>query len=467
MSTIVIVGGGITGLAAAWHLATRHRGHDVLLLESTDRLGGKLDSIRVAGHVIDGGAESVLARRPEALELLAEIDAPVVHPERYPASLWSRGDLVPMPAGTLMGVPSDPSLLHGLLTDEEVARVRDERPVPIDGADIGIGDLVERACGSAVVDRLVEPLLGGVYAGHARALSARACMPALWEAAVAGRSLLETAARAAQAGAARRDDPVFAAVAGGLGTLPRRLAAAAQDAGVTIRTGAVVSGLTTEGSGWRLQLTGPGSGAGTGDPAPPSSTYADAVLLATPAAPTARLLSVPAPDAAVALRTIEYASMALVTFAFRAADSAPFEGTTGFLVPPVDGAQIKASTFSSSKWPWLTQAVPDLRFVRVSLGRHGEERVLQHDDAELVRIGLADLRRAIGPVPDPVDAQVRRWGGGLPQYAVGHVDTVAAIRAATAAHPTLALAGAAYDGVGIPACIASARRAAEELVTRL
>ncbi|MBO1755408.1 protoporphyrinogen oxidase [Allobranchiibius sp. CTAmp26] len=467
MSTIAIVGGGITGLAAAWHLATRHPGHEVVLLESTSRLGGKLDSIRVAGHVVDGGAESVLARRPEALELLSEIDAPLVHPERFPASLWSRGQLTPMPAGTLMGVPSDPSSLHGLLTEDEIERVREERAVDLHGTDIGIGDLVERACGSAVVDRLVEPLLGGVYAGHARALSARACMPALWEAAVDGRSLLQTAARAAEAGSARRDEPVFAAIAGGLGTLPARLADAARGAGVTIRTGAVVSELTAEGTGWRLRLTGPGSGAGTGEPMPASTLHADAVLLATPAAPTARLLSSAAPDAAVGLRTIEYASMALVTFAFRASDSAPFEGTTGFLVPPVDGAQIKASTFSSSKWPWLTQAVPDLRFVRVSLGRHGEERVLHHDDAELTRIGLTDLRRVVGPVLEPVDAQVRRWGGGLPQYAVGHVDTVASIRAATAAHPTLALAGAAYDGVGIPACIASARRAAEELVTRL
>ena len=467
MSTIAIVGGGVTGLTAAWHLATRHPEHDVVLLESTGRLGGKLDSIEVAGHVIDGGAESVLARRPEALELLAEIDAPLVHPERFPASLWSRGEFVPMPAGTLMGVPSDPSSLRGLLTDEEVARVRAEQPVRFDGADIGIGDLVEHACGSAVVDRLVEPLLGGVYAGHARALSARACMPALWEAARDGRSLLGTAARAAEAGAARRDEPVFAAVAGGLGTLPGRLADAARGAGVTIHTGAVVTDLSAEGSGWRLQLTGPHSGAGTGQGAPSWTVLAGAVLLATPAAPTARLLAGTVPEAAAALRGIEYASMALVTFAFHTADSAPFDGTTGFLVPPVDGAQIKASTFSSSKWPWLAQAAPDLRFVRVSLGRHGEERVLQHDDADLIRIGLADLRRAIGPVPSPVDAQVRRWGGGLPQYAVGHVDTVAAIRTATAAHPTLGLAGAAYDGVGIPACIASARRAAEELVTRL
>lgn len=467
MSSIAIVGGGITGLTAAWHLATRYPSHDVTLLESTARLGGKLDSIEVAGHRIDGGAESVLARRPEALELMAEIEAPVVHPQRLSASIWSRGALVPMPTGTLMGVPSDPASLSGLLDDAELERAATERPVALSGNDIAVGDLIEQAYGPAVVDRLVEPLLGGVYAGHARALSTRACVPALWEAASNGRSLTETAARAAQTGTARADQPIFAAVEGGLGTLPARAAEAARQAGVTIRASAVVAELRTAGVGWQLRLTGPDTGAGTGAGAGSTWLDADAVLVATPAAPTARLLADLTPDAAAELRDIAYASMALVSFAFRAKEAARLDGTTGFLVPPVDGAQIKASTFSSSKWPWLARSAPDLRFVRVSLGRHGETRVLQHPDNELIAIALADLQRAVGEMPAPVDAVVRRWGGGLPQYAVGHLDRVASIRAATAAHPTLGLAGAAYDGVGIPACIASARQVAEELVTRL
>lgn len=467
MSSIAIVGGGITGLSAAWHLATRHPEHDVTLLESTDRLGGKLDSIEVAGHRIDGGAESVLARRPEGLELFAQIEAPVVHPQRLTASIWSRGELVAMPSGTLMGVPSVPSALHGLLDSAEVARAIAEQPVTLSGNDIAVGELIERAYGPAVVDRLVEPLLGGVYAGHARELSARACVPALWEAARSGRSLTGTAARAAQAGAARADQPVFAAVLGGLGTLPERVAEAARRAGVTIRMSAVVAELRSAGPGWRLRLTGPDTGAGTGNGVGSTWLDADAVLLATPAAPTARLLTDLAPGQAETLRGIDYASMAIVSFAFPTSQAALFEGTTGFLVPPVDGAQIKASTFSSSKWPWLADAVPDLRFVRVSLGRYGEARVLQRTDQELIAIALADLRRAVGEIPAPVDAVVRRWGGGLPQYAVGHVDRVAAIRTGVGDYPTLGLAGAAYDGVGIPACIASARQAAERLVTRL
>ncbi len=466
MSRIVIVGGGITGLTAAWHLATRHPGHEVLLVEGTSRLGGKLDSIRIAGHTVDGGAESVLARRPEALELLAEIEAPIVHPQRLTASIWSRESLVSMPTGTLMGVPSDIGALRGLLTEEEVARAAAERPVDV-GSDIGIGDLVERACGSAVVDRLVEPLLGGVYAGRSRDLSARACVPALWEAARAGRSLLETAHRAATAGAARADEPVFASIEGGLGGLPVLLAAAVRRSGVTIRTGSVVAQLAVAEPGWRLWITGPSSGAGTGDAGQQTWLDADAVLFATPAAPTSRLLGVVAPNAAAGLRSIQYASIALVTFAFRSEDSATLEGSTGFLVPPVDKRSIKAATFSSSKWPWLSEAVPDLRFARTSLGRYGETAVLQRPDEDLTRLALADLQLAIGEVPAPVDAVVCRWGGGLPQYSLNHVDRVADIRSAVDEHPTLALAGAAYDGVGIPACIASARHAADELVTRL
>lgn len=466
MSRIAIVGGGITGLTAAWHLATRHPGHEVVLLESTDRLGGKLDSIRIAGHVVDGGAESVLARRPEALELLAEIKAPVVHPQRLTASIWSRGSRRSMPPGTLMGVPSDAAALRGLLTEDEVARAAGEQPVAV-GSDIGIGDLVERACGSAVVDRLVEPLLGGVYAGHSRELSARACVPALWEAARSGRSLIETARSAATAGSARPDRPVFASIVGGLGRLPALLAPAVRGVGVSVRTASVVTEVVPAGRGWRLRLTGPTSGSGTGDAAGPMWLDADAVLFTTPAAPTARLLGAFAPDAAAGLRSIEYASIALVTFAFSTPDSATFDGSTGFLVPPVDQRRIKAATFSSSKWPWLADAVPDLRFVRTSLGRYGETAVLQRPDDELTQIALADLRQAVGELPEPVDSVVRRWGGGLPQYALGHVDRVADIRSRVVGHPSVALAGAAYDGVGIPACIASARRAADELVTRL
>jgi oxygen-dependent protoporphyrinogen oxidase len=189
---------------------------------------------------------------------------------------------------------------------------------------------------------------------------------------------------------------------------------------------------------------------------------ADEVVLATPAAPTARLLADVVPVVAAELAEVEYASMAVVTLAFAATELPDLPGS-GFLVPPVDGRTIKAATFSFAKWDWVREAGATsggLLVLRTSVGRHREESVLQVPDEDLVAASLADLAAATGLVARPVDSRVQRWGGGLPQYAVGHVERVRRIREAVAAVPGLALCGAAYDGVGIPAVIGSARRAA-------
>jgi oxygen-dependent protoporphyrinogen oxidase len=166
--------------------------------------------------------------------------------------------------------------------------------------------------------------------------------------------------------------------------------------------------------------------------------------------------------AAAELAEVEYASMAIVTLAFPA-DRIPELSGSGFLVPPVDGRTIKASTFSSQKWAWVRAAGNGLFLLRTSVGRHREEAALQVADDELVAASLADLAAATGLTARPVDSHVQRWGGGLPQYAVGHLERVARIRDAVARVPGLAVCGAAYDGVGIPAVIASAHRAAAEI----
>ena len=189
------------------------------------------------------------------------------------------------------------------------------------------------------------------------------------------------------------------------------------------------------------------------------------MVLALPAAPSARLLATLAPTASAGLAEIEYASMAIVTLAFRAEDlpGSITEAGSGFLVPPVDGHTIKASTFSFAKWDWVREAGDGLLLLRTSVGRHREEAVLQVEDEELVAVSLADLHEATGLTATPVDTQVQRWGGGLPQYAVGHLDRVARIREDVARIPGLAVCGAAYDGIGIPAVIASAQLAAERI----
>ncbi|NUS52160.1 MAG: protoporphyrinogen oxidase, partial [Nocardioidaceae bacterium] len=201
----------------------------------------------------------------------------------------------------------------------------------------------------------------------------------------------------------------------------------------------------------------------------PEVLHADAVVLATPAAPTARLLSEVVPRAALELARIEYASMAIVTLAFRVRD-VPATTGSGFLVPPVDGRAVKASTFSFAKWDWVRAAGdgPDpLLVLRCSIGRHREEAALQRPDEELVGIALHDLADAIGLCVRPVDSHVQRWGGGLPQYAVGHLERVAHVRRAVAGVPGLAVCGAAYDGLGIPACIAGAGAAATQVLAAL
>jgi len=454
---VVVVGGGIAGLAAAWSL--RQHGGDtvrVTVLEGSRRIGGKLRVSDLAGVPVDEGAESLLLRRPEALDLAAAAGLDLEPAATTTAQVWSRGELRPLPAGTVMGIPADLRSLAatGLLTTGEMARIPVDSWLPrtrLRGDDVAVGRYVAARMGRAVVDRLVEPLLGGVYAGRADQLSLAATLPQLLPQVRAERSLL-AAVRASRAASPTPPGPVFGAPVGGVGLLPD---AVARLSAAEIRTGATVRELRRTPTGWRLTV---------GSTRDPEEVLADAVVLALPPAPAARLLRAEVPAAATELTQVRTASMAVVALAFHRAAFAAEPDTSGFLVPPADGRAVKAVTFSSAKWGWYAAKAPDLVVVRASLGRVGEEAVLQREDAELVDLSLADLTDALGVTDPPVDARVTRWGGGLPQYAVGHVDRVARVRTAVAAHPGLAVCGATYDGVGIPACIATADRAAREVL---
>lgn len=462
---VLVVGGGIAGLTAALDLLDALPSARVTVLEGSDRLGGKLRLDDVAGHLVDVGAESMLALRPEATDLVARVgaDAELVTPATTAASVWSRGALRALPAATLMGVPTDPESARGVLTDDEVDRLRAERPWPggILTTDVSVGDYVSARLGRAVVDRLVEPLLGGVYAGHAARLSLQATMPVLWDRATRGESLVapRTGATASGVGGtAGPPRPPFAGLRGGVGRLPGLMADELRSRGVVLRTGAVARGLERTASGWGVVV---------GSAAAPEMIEADAVLVCLPPAPAARLLAPHAPVAARLLGDIETASSAVVTLAVERHGLVEPPGS-GFLVPPVEGRAIKASTFSFRKWAWTGEVSDEVVHLRASLGRAREEAVLQRDDAELVAVSVAEVGEALGrPLPRVVDAHVQRWGGGLPQYAVGHVDAVASVRADVARLPGLEVAGAAFDGVGIPAVIASAARAAQATVDHL
>ncbi|MGW1065026.1 protoporphyrinogen oxidase [Streptomyces aureus] len=458
---VVVVGGGIAGLAAAHRLLGR--GARVTVLEASDRLGGKLLAGEIAGARVDLGAESMLARRPEAVDLAREagLGDSLQPPATATASLWTRGTLRPMPKGHVMGVPGTASAVAGVLSEEGLRRIERDADLPRTevGEDIAVGEYVAARLGREVVDRLVEPLLGGVYAGDAYRISLRLAVPQLYAAARTHTSLTEAVREIQEkAAAAGQSGPVFMGIDGGVGRLPLAVAAS-----VTARGGEILTGTPVT----ELRRT-----AADGTAGPATSAWrvvagdrvldADAVVLAVPAPAAAALLRAEAPAAAAELAAVEYASMALVTLAYRAEGVTLPEGS-GFLVPPVDGHTIKASTFASRKWGWIADQDPGLLVLRTSVGRHGETEVLGRPDADLVAVSRHDLKEATGLDAEPVESRVTRWDDGLPQYPVGHHARVARVREHVAKLPGLAVCGAAYDGVGIPACIASAYAAVDRL----
>jgi oxygen-dependent protoporphyrinogen oxidase len=452
---VVVIGAGIAGLAAAHRLLGR--GARVTVLEAADRVGGKLLPGEIAGVRVDLGAESMLARRPEAVGLAREAGLAdrLQPPATATAALWTRGALRPMPKGHVMGVPGTAAALSGVLSEEGLARIGRDAELPRTevGDDVAVGEYVAARLGREVVDRLVEPLLGGVYAGDAYRISMRSAVPQLFEAARAHPSLTE-AVRAIQgrtAAAPAAAGPVFMGIEGGIGTLPQAVAAAVRARGGEILLNTPVTELRrTAPAGWRVVA---------GD----RVLAADAVVVAVPAPAAAALLRAEAPAAAAELAAVEYASMALITLAYRRTDAAALPEGSGFLVPPVDGRTIKAATFASRKWGWIDREDPGLVVLRTSVGRYGETEILGRDDAALIDVSRHDLKEATGLTAAPVAARVTRWTDGLPQYPVGHHARVARVREHVAKLPGLAVCGAAYDGVGIPASIASAHAAVDQL----
>jgi oxygen-dependent protoporphyrinogen oxidase len=470
---VAIVGGGISGLAAAFFL--KDEPVTVTVLEGSPRLGGKLSESEVAGVAVDEGAEALLARRPEGTDLITAtgLGGELVAAGTTSSAIWTRGAMRSLPRRQFMGVPADIGELAGtgLLSDEGVARACEDVRLHRDG-DISVAGYVGGRLGSEVVDRLVDPLLGGVYAGRSEELSFDATLGPL-AAASRGHATLTGAAASLiparpRAGEAK---PLFVTLTAGLGSLPEVLA---KTSGADVRTGAAVRELSRTEAGWRLTV---------GSAADPEYLEADAVIVAVPAAPASRLLYATAGAASSGLAEIRYASMAIITLAYRSEDlfhgqrgfnrQRGFNGQqgagterSGYLVPAVDGKAVKAVTFSTVKWPHLAKRAP-VDIVRCSVGRAGEVALLRRDDEDLAALAAAELADASGITARSVAHRVTRWGGALPQYTVGHLDRVARIRASVAEQPGLAVAGAAYDGVGIPACVATARSAAAQVLAYL
>ncbi|MFD9303706.1 protoporphyrinogen oxidase [Streptomyces sp. NPDC060048] len=458
MRSVIVIGGGISGLAAAWQL----RGQaDVTLLESHAKLGGKLRTGTIAGITVDEGADCLTALRPEAVELATAVGlgGDLCDPAKAPTTLWTNDALRALPAAHVMGVPTDPSSLvgTGLLSPEGIERFAAEETLPATPLteDCSVSAYLAARFGQEAVDRLVEPLLGAVHAGLADRLSLRAAMPRIAALAEQGTPLLPALRRMRAAGDRSPAAVPVRGVAGGVGRFP---AAVAQACGALILTGTTARSLQrTAGDRWRVQaMTGDG----------PLTMEADAVVLALPAFAAAELLRPHSPLAEAELSSIAHASTAVITMAFSRAQAPVLPEGNGFLVPAVDGRTLKAASFLSNKWSWLGDAAPETFVLRACVGRVGEDEPLGRPDRHLVRSAIAELHHAVGPMGEPLATRVTRWDRGLPQYDVGHRDRVARIHEAAGKLPGIALCGAAYEGVGVAACVATGRAAAGRVLAR-
>ncbi|MGH9054736.1 MAG: protoporphyrinogen oxidase [Acidimicrobiales bacterium] len=452
-----VVGGGITGLAAAWQLATERPDAEVTVFEPY-RLGGKILTEELAGRRVDCGPDAFITRVPDAAQLCLEIGVAgeLVAPAAGRAQLWYRGRLRDLPDGLVLGVPGRLSSLLAarILSPRGLARAAADLFLPAGEwrGDVSVADLVGRRFGPEVVDRLVDPLLGGIHAGSTRRLSAEATTPQLVEVARSERSLLLGLRGFARPGTGRRLSPapgaVFSAPRGGMGRLVECLADALDSKRVKVVRSPVTA--VRAGAAGRGLFVEPGG-------------HFDGAVLAVPAGDAARVIGEASPRVVVELAAIRFASVAIVTLVYPAEAARLSEGTSGFLVPRTENRLLTACSFGSAKWPhWSARGNVVLR---ASVGRDGEDGAQRLDDSALVDRVHAELGEALGVRAEPVAWRVHRWPMSFPQYDVGHLGRVARIEALMAGDlPHAAVAGSSYHGSGIPACIGSGRRAASAII---
>lgn len=453
---VAVVGGGLSGLTAAYQLSRDLPGARITVLEASESVGGALRTVDFPSGPMELGAEAFIGRRPEASELVGELGltGALRHPGPLGPAILAGGRLVPMPAGTLMGVPSDASTLSGVLTPEETAVAAREAEMPLDwipGADVSLGRLVAARFGPAVVTRLVDPMLGGVYAAPSSGLGLRQAVPGLADALDRGAPSLTAAAGELLAN--RVPGPVFATLDGGYRVLVDALAHAS---GAAVRTQASCTAIHRGAGGYALAVSGPrGSWV----------EEADLVVVAVPVPHAVPLLAAAGGvDGAVAgLSRIRTASSAVV--AMEVDRSLDLPDRSGVLVATDEPVPFKAMTFTSRKWPHLDTRPGHL--VRVSFGRLDDDEVLAADDAALARMAESALAGVCGSAPTVLHSRVRRWEDALAEIGPGHDGRISGVRDELAERlPGVELVGGATEGVGVPACIGSARAAARRLSQR-
>lgn len=489
MSRVVaVIGGGISGLTAARCLASSP-GVEVVVLEAADRCGGKILTGEFRGLPVELGPDNFLTRDPSAAHLCRQLGLgeDLVAPATSSASVVARGHLRPLPAGLVLGIPTDLKALarSRILSGPGLARAALDLVAPgsaIRSSSVGLrpsgpgnagpewtaGSILQRRLGHEVVERLVDPLLGGINAGSVDHLSLAVVAPQVARA-LAGRNSVIRSLRArlpaphSQAGAHGDDQkpagawrngpmPIFLGLRGGLSRLVEGLVAGLRSGGVDLRTGSEVTALRFDQAGYQIETE-------------QGFVVADAVVLGVPANVAARLLVDGVPAAGAELSSIPYAGVALATFAFPSGSISRLPKGSGFLVPRCEGRLLTGCTVISAKWP--ESARPGEIVIRASTGRYGDDRATKMSDDELTGRVLGELKDLIGTSAEPLSSLVHRWPRAFPQYLPGHLGRLDRARSALSALPPIELVGAALGGIGIPACVTSGERAAMTILDRL
>jgi protoporphyrinogen/coproporphyrinogen III oxidase len=458
----VVVGGGIAGLAAAYRLqrlATDAGTEvDVTLLEASDRLGGKIQTERGDGLVIEYGPDSFLSYKPAATKLAAALgieDRVIGTRESGGGTYILRdGRLEPLPEGITMLVPTRLRPLAGsrLLSIRAKLRMAAEVFVPPkqDDADESLASFISRRLGREAFERMAQPLLSGIYAGDAEQLSLAATFPRLRDierehGSLVRGMLAQRRARKAGTGAPPPKYPPFVSFETGMADLVDGLLANLER--VDVRTGCAVERLSAVSGGYHVHLSGG------------ETIDAGTVLLATPAYASADIIEPLDGSLSALLRRIPYVSTATISLGFRRAQLGRAEIGRGFVIPQVEGCELTAVTWASNKF--AGRAPEDLALLRTFVGRAGREEAVELPDDELMALARRELRDILGIEATPEIARIARWRRAMPQYVLGHVERLARIDEHVAGLPGIFLLGAAYRGVGIPDCIEGGNQAAD------